>query len=127
VDIAGVKVREENKADPDYLAAAAAHSKEQEQRLQRLIIKRGVVIELSDTDKAEVAELRADMAELGVTLSNNDKEVWLWNIALATPEDYKDLITAIARRSGPTQEAMADARARFRADSDAPGGDGSNV
>lgn len=106
--------REQNKSDPDYLKALAEYKRDFEMRLRRLIVKRGVVIELTADDIAEVAALREDMQLEGVTFSESDKDVWLWRIAITTPNEFQELLDAVMKRSKPSAEGVADAKDRFR-------------
>lgn len=114
VVIDGVERAEANPAHPDYLRALAEYNAEFGRRVQSIMIKRGVVVELGDGDKAEVAELRADMAEEGVTLRGSDEDVYLWHICISTPQDLTDLATAIVQRSQPTEGSIAAALDNFR-------------
>lgn len=110
-------VQEENKADPDYQLILRAWRAESEKRLRKLIVTRGVVLDALTPDQLiQVQQLRDDMQQHGVTLDTDDKNVYLWHIAVATPEDYKDLVTFITRRSGVTEEGKAEAKDRFRGD-----------
>ena len=110
-------VVEENPADPDYQDALAVYKVEFEARLKKLIAKRAVEYDLTEDDRKDVAKLRADMAELGVDLKDEtDREVWLFRIAISTPQDYSDFVKAVTLRSAVTQEAKAEALASFRSD-----------
>lgn len=114
VMLGGVETEEPNPAHPDYQAALRAHNIEMGQRIQRLMIKRGVVIELGDDEKAEVEELRADIEAEGVTLPASDKDVYLWHICISTPQDLEDLANAIVQRSQPTEVSVSQKMDGFR-------------
>ena len=69
---------------------------------QRVIIRRGVVLDLNDEQRAELQQLRDEMAEYGVTLDKDDKIAYILNIAAGTGEDLGDFISAVTTRSQPT-------------------------
>lgn len=119
--------REENALDPDYARTLRRYNVEFEERLRRLVIRRGVVIVLGDAEKEEIRQLRDDMKEEGIPLPENDQDVYLSYICISTPEDYKDLLGAVTRRSYPTEEGSADALDRFRPEGEVPAGDGADV
>lgn len=110
----GKKVMEPNPANPDYAKAVATYESDLEIKLQSLLIKRGVVIELGEEEKAAVKELRAFWkTEFSKELDKDDKTVYVSFIALGTREDTEELINAIMRRSQPTEAATAEVKANF--------------
>jgi hypothetical protein len=92
--------REEPNPDaPAYADALAAWSEHLEESIRKLCIKRGVVLHLNDTQKAEVAELRDFMrAEFGRELDSNDRYVYVAYIAVGGGSDYADLVNAVLQR-----------------------------
>lgn len=94
---------EENPADPDYERAMEEYGMLIEDKASRLYIKRGVECEV---DTAAVASLRADMADMGITLDPDDKYVYIKYICVGSDQDYQELIEAITRRSQPTEAAV---------------------
>jgi hypothetical protein len=111
----GKKVMEPNEASPAYQRELVKYNTALQERLQILLIKRGVAIELSDAQKAEVVELREFMKnELQIDLDPDDKVVYITRIAMGTDGDLTDLINAIMRRSQPTEEAVSEATKSIR-------------
>lgn len=112
----GDEVRmEPNPAHPDYLKAQAQYQADFESKMRKLIIDRGVVIELDEAQQAEVKELREYWQEsYGIALPGNDREVYISYIALGTDVDLTELIDAIMRRSQPTESGVGTAQDSFR-------------
>lgn len=102
--------QEPNRADPDYLAAVEDYGMALGEKMIQLVIKRGVECEV---DAEAVAQLRADMGELGVELAGNDKQVYVTYICCETPADLSALQAAVLRQSQPTEEATSEALDRF--------------
>ena len=98
---------EPNPHDPDYVSAQAAYRRKLGNISQRVMIRRGIVLELNAEQRAELQQLRDEMAEDGVTLDKDDKVAYIFNIAAGTPEDLGDLVSAIAQWSGPTDPKSA--------------------
>jgi hypothetical protein len=110
-------VEEPNESHPDYLAAIDQYNIDLESKMRELMIKRGVVINLSDEQKQEVQELREDWEEMyGNQLSGNDKYVFISYIAIGTDKDMEEVIEAITRRSQPTEAAIAETKAGFQSE-----------
>lgn len=116
VDYGDGEVREEpNPADPAHQEALAAHRALIEEQTMRLVLLRGVVVQMTPAREAAVAELRAFMREeYGHELDPNDRLVYLSYIAIGTGEDLHDLAQAVFRRSQPTEGAVAEAVETFR-------------
>jgi hypothetical protein len=105
---------EPNPAHPDHAQALSDYEAEMSERMQVLLFKRGVVIELTDEMKEEVAELRAFWKEeTNEEMEGDDKSIYLANIALGTQEDIEELLNAILRRTQPTEEAINEAKDSF--------------
>jgi hypothetical protein len=98
----GTKRSEPNKSHPDYLAALEDHARKIESASRAVMIKRGVVLDLTEEQRAEARTLRSEMAEVGITLDPSDEYVYICYIAIGSASDYKDLAQAIAERSAPT-------------------------
>lgn len=107
----GFHALEANVNDPDYQQALKQYNEELEARVRKLMIIRGVDVEI---DHEAVNELREQMREIGIELDKSDKLVYVSMIAMGTAEDYQDLINAITRRSQATEDAVADAVATFQ-------------
>ena len=108
--------------DPDYIEKLREWEAEIDEKVMQLQIKRGVVkIEVDDW-KEEVAQLRADLEEIGAggTLPEDDSVAYICYIASSTANDLQDFITAIAMRSQPTHEMEEAAKESFRANVEKP-------
>jgi hypothetical protein len=113
-DLGGKKL-ESNEADPGYIKAQAEYRMMIVLKSQRLLIERGVVVELDDEMKAEVVELRDFWRqEHGKELPGSDKMVYVLHIALGTPDDLTELVEAVSRRSSPTEVSISEANGTFR-------------
>ena len=98
---------EPNPADPEYLATLEEWQVQQELRTQSMYIRRGVVIELTDAQRKELAELRQFWKdEYGMELDKDDKYAYITYIAMEGGEDIGGLLSAIAGVSRPTEEAI---------------------
>lgn len=107
-------VREEpNEADPDYQAALQAHNLFIAEKLQSVLLRLGVVVDI-DHERLEI--FRAAMAEIGVETDPDDHMAYVKYIAIGTPEDLARLGAAIVGKSEPTEEAVAAAVATFPGD-----------
>ena len=83
----------------DYVQALQDYQLEIEERLRRFYIKRGVVLRLTDEQKAEVEEYRQYMREdQQIELDPDDKFVYVNSIAMGT--NYQDFLAAVQK--GPT-------------------------
>lgn len=79
-------------------------SRESGERLISLVIRRGVVCEV---DEAAVKQLRADMAAVGVDLSEYDNHyVYVAFVCVGPSADYQELLRAVFERSIPSEEAV---------------------
>lgn len=108
-------VMEANLSDPAYLDAHAKWQRDVAMKTQRLMILRAVKVE-GEEWKADVAEYRAFMeTNTGKPLEEeNDLLVYINHICVGTQEDMVDFVTAITRRSQPTQEEVERSKASFR-------------
>jgi hypothetical protein len=110
----GRKRMEANFAHPEYQAALAARQQKIQEKVQALIIKRGVVMTLTDEQKLEVADLRSWWKdEMGKELDGDDVYVWTCHIAIEDEKDMTGLMGAIMSVSQPTQEAIDKAKNMF--------------
>ena len=101
--------------DPDYIELLRKWEADVDERIMQLQIRRGVVSIEVDDWQDEVAQLRADMAEIGAaeTLPEDDTVVYICYIASSTANDLQDFVAAVAMRSNPTQEAVDSAKESF--------------
>lgn len=119
VDLGGETKEEPNYAHPDYLQSITDYNKEMENRIRRLLLKRGVVIpEDYTTWKTEIEELRQfwkdEYKKELPRLDDNDNRVdWIGYIACGTEDDFEELYEHILRRSMPTPEAVEAAKDGF--------------
>lgn len=110
----GHKEQEANEADPRYQELLRAHREKMITEVQRLTIERGVIIELSKDDLAEVAELKEFyQREYKQELKGSDKYIFVSHICIGTVEDLNDLVKAITRRSSASPEGTAEALKTF--------------
>lgn len=117
VIIDGKEIYEENKVDPDYLDELAQYESIHEMRVRRLVINRGVDLEMTAEQVRQTNDLREFWKETyGKELEGTDREVYVSYIAIGTPDDMNDLIGRILRRSQPTEEAIEEAEDRFPSD-----------
>lgn len=111
----GKKVLEENRADPDYMAALDKHAQELELKMRMLLIRWGVVYELTAQDLEQVKQLKEFwQTEYQQELEGTDLEVFISYIAIGTVEDLEELTNAIMRRSQPTPAAEGEAAQRYK-------------
>lgn len=111
----GKKVKEPNESDPDYQKQLREHRTLTFQKMQELMVERGVIIELTSEQKAEVKQLRDQFKTImNKELTGSDKSVFIFNIAIGTDSDLNELIQAITRRSQPTEEAIGEHLDTFR-------------
>lgn len=98
---------ESNPSHPDYIAALDAYEGKLAVVGQRMMIKRGVVLDLSDEQRAELATLRTEMEAEGVTtLDPDDKIAYILYIAAGSALDIAALIKAITERGQPTDPKL---------------------
>lgn len=102
----GTKRQEPNPSHPSYAEAMREYNECLGTLSQRVMIRRGVVLALTDEQRAELASLRADMAQDGIRLDDDDKVAYVLNLAVGTPEDITDLVQAITQRGQPTDPKL---------------------
>lgn len=112
VELAGQKTLERNYAHPDYPAAIAAWEQDIETKIMMILLSGYIQVELTDEDKKEVAEYRANMEGIR-SLNQNDKQVWLRSIAISTDEDLRDIMAALRSGGQPTEEGIKNAADGF--------------
>lgn len=106
----------ENPADPAYQRALARW----EAKVNRAAADRVIAYVLRrlevDVDLEEVERTRADMAAVGVDISEmSDRDVYVRYVAIGPTEDYTAVIQAAFDSSRPTEEAIRAAVESFRA------------
>ena len=111
----GVKRMEPNEADPAYLRDMDKYNQDFELKMRRMLIKRGVALEITEEIKEQVEDLRSFwLEEYGIEFPEpDDKMAFVWYVAVGTDQDLRELLEAIMRRSQPTQEAEELARKTF--------------
>lgn len=112
----GKEVLEPNYADPEYLKSVDEYKIDLESKIRRLIVKRGVAVEITDEIKAQLEELRSFwLEEYGKAFPEpNDLMAYVSYICVGTGEDMEELLDAIMRRSQPTESAIAEATKSFQ-------------
>ena len=108
-------VTEPNYSDPSYQVAVAEHKKKMFAALQRVMILRSVVVE-GDEWRQEVKEYREFIKSVtGKDLDEpDDLIVYILRVCVGSEDDLTDFLTAVTRRSQPTQEAIEQAKRSFR-------------
>lgn len=113
----GEKRQEINEADPAYLEAVKRYEIDFGIKTTLFYLERGVVVELGEAEKQEVAEFRQFWQdEYGTPLGGSDKSVYVQYICIGTEDEMNELLEAITRRSHPTEAAVADSVAGFPAE-----------
>lgn len=103
----GTTYQAKNRAHPEYIAALEARNRRISEGVADLVIERGVVIDLSDAQRAEVEELRAFMRERFETeLDAATHVAYVKHIAIGTPQDLRELIEEVSGRSVPTDPKL---------------------
>lgn len=104
----GKKRFEANPTAAQYLKDMTKYRVDFEKKMRRLIIKRGVVITIDETIKAQLKELREFYTEEygSDPESYGDVVDYVIYIAVTEAEDLNNLINAILGRSQPTQEGI---------------------
>jgi len=111
----GNKKMEPNPAAPEYVQALAQYAIDFEDKLQRLVIKRGVVLTLTEEQKQEIQDLREFYrTEYGKEISYDDKMAYILMIAGGTDDGLAELVNAIVRRSQPVEEDVQAALDTFQ-------------
>jgi hypothetical protein len=115
------KVLERNYSDPSYMDALIKHQLKINEVWRRVMILRGVVVEGDDWRK-EVEEYRKFIAkQTGAHMTEpEDLVVYVLRICVGSDEDLAEMITAITRRSQPTQESVESAKQSFRGEIQGP-------
>jgi hypothetical protein len=107
----GKKVMEANEAHPDYAQTLDEYNNMFMDKLQRLLIVRGVECKV---DQEAVDSLKEFWkTEYGKELEGSDKEIYIIYICAGTKDDLDDLTNAILTRSQPTKEATELAKVSF--------------
>lgn len=113
----GRKVLEPNYASPDHEAALEEWNSFITKKMSQLIIKRGVVHTLTEAEKAEVAQLRADTEEeIGLVLKGSDLFLYVSYICIESRLDIDTLTEAVISGSQPTARAIEAAQDSFPGD-----------
>lgn len=110
----GQPSQEPNPADPSYLLALAAHDDAltSDIVLRLLRIAQAYAVEY-EIDGEAVARFRKGMAAGGVTLTDDDREVYFWHFLVSEDDDLQALVAAITRTSTVTEEAVQEQVAAF--------------
>lgn len=102
------EVLEPNPSNPQYIEDLTKYQSELEHKIQKLIIERGVEIEITPEMQAEIDELKGYMKdELGVEILNeSDKFFYVSYIMCSSANDLGALIEQIISKSQPTEEKV---------------------
>ena len=111
----GNKKMEPNSAAPEYIEALTRYAADFEDKLQRLVIKRGVVLTLTEEQKQEIQDLRDFYrTEYDREIAFDDKMAYILMIAGGTDDGLAELVNAIVRRSQPVEEDVQAALDTFQ-------------
>lgn len=102
----GTKRLEPNQDHPDHKKAEAEYKAKFAALANRVTIRRGVVLDLTDDQRAELDQLRTEMSEEGVELERDNKVAYILYIAAADSQDMQELSKAILERSQPTDPKL---------------------
>lgn len=103
-----------NEADPTYLQDLQDYKIKLSEVTSRIMIKWGIVYQLTEEDKKLVAQLKETWREdRDEDLKGSDTYIFLNYIALGTKEDIQEIVKAITRRTQATPEATQEALDRF--------------
>lgn len=104
----GTKRLEFNRSHPDYIAALYERGERVQEAMTRLVLKRGVVVTLSDEQREDVRQLRAEMKhDFGIEWDESDEAVWVKYVACQSPNDLAALIRTVTARSVPSDPKSA--------------------
>lgn len=110
-------IAESNDADPTYLMELAEYKNKITEKINRLLLERGVVVSIGEEEKKEIAELKQYWKESNnVELTGSDHFIFVNYICIATDDDLKEVITLITRRTQATEEGIAQTLDSFRSD-----------
>jgi len=115
-EINGEIVREENPTNPEYLKEYEEYEDQFNEMVQRILMKRGVVFEMTPERQKEVDQLRQDyLDETGIEIEEkDDRFLWLYEIAIGTPQDLQELMEAIYSRQDVQEEDLRIAEDSFQ-------------
>lgn len=113
----GKEHQEANPADPDYVAALEAYQQDYAMKVmdRMLDVMTDLAIE-GEVDTNAVARFRRGMRRSGVALPEDDRDVWVRHILIASERDLQTLQAAVLRRSQPTEEAIREKVVSFPGD-----------
>jgi len=119
VDYGDGTIRTPNPASPTYQqlmrAWEARITAEQSERLKKIALTRGVVVDAIDTEA--VAQARQDLAAIGVDTSQyDDRYVYLAFVCIGSEDDWTDLLKAVFQRAAPSEAAIQAHIDTFRGD-----------
>lgn len=118
VEVAAGEFRDvEHTGDPDYKAALEAWTNQVRQAGAMKLLK---VIQsyalLTPTDEAAVAAYREAMTAVGLEVTSDDRELFVWSIVAPTPADQQALVQFILGISEAQMEAIQAQKRAFRGD-----------
>lgn len=112
----GDVVYEKNWSHPDYKIELAQWDVDVNLKTMPVIVYRSLVKILSDEEKAEIKELRQDMADMDVTLDRNDKIVWFKYIACGSDADFYAYVEFLSGEGEPKPEVVESLQDGFPGD-----------
>lgn len=111
-DLNGKDAWEENKAHPDYLQALSDYEDSLNTKVQDLMFRRGVEVEVNSE---AVNELKAFWKEtFDKELEGNDRDIYIRYVVIQSTDDFNQLYEAIMEKSQPTAEDINAAKQGFK-------------
>ena len=101
------KVRlEPNYAHPEYLQALEDHQMDQMRLSQKILMRLGIVHELTAEDRAELQNILAFMKELNIEpTGDTELEQWAYYVAAPSVNDITELMQEVLGLSVPTPKS----------------------
>ena len=106
VELDGKTRMEPNYTHPDYLQALEDHQMAQMRLSQRILIRMGIVHELTDEDRAATKAVLDTMRELNIEpTAGSELEQWVYYVAAPTMNDLTALMQEVLGLSVPTPKS----------------------
>lgn len=107
--------------DPDHLAAVERWGARVTQRAgEKLIALLATYAILNETDQEAVDAYKAAMTSVGITVEEDDRSIYCWQVLAPTNDDQSRLIAFVLGLSEPDPEAVRAHMQTFRGDAPGP-------
>jgi hypothetical protein len=108
------ETEEPNASHPDYLAAVVEFQERLNKISLDLVVKRGVWLTLDESERAQVADLRAYWKEeFDVELPGTDEYLFVVHFCITDSEVINGLVDAVTGMGQPTPEQIQQAKDMF--------------